>query len=164
MGVTARVVGAYRGAIGRIAATRYGSQVFRRVLPPVDRALVRLTKGRANFTDHVIPTLMLTMTGRRSGRPVEQALCYVRDDAGELVVVGTNWGGADHPLWTENLLADADAWVLVRGERTAVRAEPVTGAERDRLYDRFERMAVLYTAYKGRMGERVPRVFRLVPR
>ncbi|HEY0697805.1 MAG TPA: nitroreductase/quinone reductase family protein [Micromonospora sp.] len=132
-----------------------------RALVPVDRLVGRLTRGRVVALG-LIPSLVLTTTGRRSGQPRSNPLLYVRDgDA--FVVVGSNWGQAQQPGWVLNLLADPTATVDVSGRRVPVRAALVTGEERDRLWRLLVASWPAYQTYLTRAGGRQLRVFRLEP-
>ncbi|MGK5738973.1 nitroreductase/quinone reductase family protein [Micromonospora sp. URMC 103] len=132
-----------------------------RLLVPADRAVGRLTRGRVVALG-LVPSLILTTTGRRSGKPRSNPLLYVRDgDA--YVVVGSNWGQPHQPGWSMNLLADPAAEVAVKGRRVPVRAEVASGVERDRLWRLLVTEWPAYRTYVRRAGGREIRVFRLVP-
>ncbi|WP_405426345.1 nitroreductase/quinone reductase family protein [Micromonospora sp. NBC_00617] len=132
-----------------------------RLLVPADRIVGRLTRGRVVALG-VLPSLVITTTGRRSGKPRSNPLLYVTDgDA--YVVIGSNWGQPHQPGWAINLLADPTAEVDVQGRRFPVRAEPATGAERDRLWQLLVTEWPAYRTYVERAGGREIRIFRLVP-
>ncbi|MEU4568510.1 nitroreductase/quinone reductase family protein [Micromonospora sp. NPDC023956] len=132
-----------------------------RLLVPADRLVGRLTRGRVVALG-LIPSLLLTTTGRRSGRPRSNPLLYVPD--GEAyVVVGSNWGQPRQPAWTSNLLAEPTAGVTLRGRRIPVRADLATGTERERLWRLLVTEWPAYRTYAQRAGDREIRVFRLVP-
>jgi deazaflavin-dependent oxidoreductase (nitroreductase family) len=80
--------------------------------------------------------LVLTTTGRRSGRPRSTPVAYLRE-GDSFVISGANAGLDRPPAWWLNLQADPDAEIEVGGRRLAVRAHAVKGAERDRLRARF---------------------------
>ncbi|HEX2774683.1 MAG TPA: nitroreductase/quinone reductase family protein [Micromonosporaceae bacterium] len=131
-----------------------------RPLVPADRFLGRLTRGRLVALG-LVPSLIITTIGRRSGRPRSNPLLYVRDgDA--YAVVGSNWGRAAHPAWALNLLADPRATVAVRGQVIAVRARVVTGPDRDRLWGLLVRQWPPYESYAERARRDIP-LFRLEP-
>ncbi|MEV6365460.1 nitroreductase family deazaflavin-dependent oxidoreductase [Micromonospora musae] len=132
-----------------------------RLLVPADRAVGRLTRGRVVALG-LVPSLILTTTGRRSGKPRSNPLLYVPDDDA-YVVIGSNWGQTHQPGWSMNLLADPAAEVAVKGRRVLVRAEPAEGAERDRLWLLLVTEWPAYQTYERRAGGREIRVFRLVP-
>lgn len=144
------------------ASKRAGTVFFKWFLPRADRWMLRLTRGRRTFSNHAIPTLVLTTVGRKSGEPRVQPLCYLRDgDA--FVVVGSNWGQDHHPAWTSNLLAQPSAKVMIDGEESKVEAKLVPDEEWGPLYRRFEEMSANYSSYKGWTGDRPIRMFRLTP-
>jgi deazaflavin-dependent oxidoreductase (nitroreductase family) len=146
----------------RLAPLRPFALLNARVLPAIDRWAARRSGGRRTVTGAVLPTLLLTTMGRRSGRPRVSPLSYVEHD-GARAVVGTNFGQAHHPAWTANLLTHPDAEVLLDGVRTPVHARPATDEERSTLWPRFVAMYPGYETYRRRSG-RLPRMFVLEPR
>ncbi|WP_091312228.1 nitroreductase family deazaflavin-dependent oxidoreductase [Micromonospora chersina] len=132
-----------------------------RLLVPADRLVGRLTKGRV-VAFGLVPSLVLTTTGRRSGKPRSNPLLYV-PDGDAYVVIGSNWGQQHQPAWSLNLLAQPAAEVDVKGHRVPVRAEPISGEERERLFTRLVAEWPAYRTYVERAGGREIRVFRLVP-
>src|SRR3712207_2304310 len=80
------------------AATRLGSWLLR-TATPLDRRLLLRSRGRFTVLGPIgAPTLLLTTTGAKSGRPRTSPLLYWRD-GGCLHVVGSNFGQAHHPAW-----------------------------------------------------------------
>ncbi|MEV0608850.1 nitroreductase/quinone reductase family protein [Polymorphospora rubra] len=132
-----------------------------RVLVPADRVVGRLTRGRVVALG-LVPSLLITTTGRRSGQPRGNPLLYV-PDGDAFVVAGSNWGQPRPPAWALNLLADPAATVTVAGRRIPVRAHLATGAERDRLWGLLVREWPAYETYVERAGGRPVHVFRLTP-
>ncbi|MDT0528674.1 nitroreductase/quinone reductase family protein [Micromonospora sp. DSM 115977] len=132
-----------------------------RLLVPADRMVGRLTRGRVVALG-LIPSLVITTTGRRSGKPRSNPLLYV-PDGDAYVVVGSNFGQTHQPGWAMNLRADSAAEVAVKGRRVPVRADVATGAERDRLWSLLVTEWPAYRAYAQRAGGREILVFRLVP-
>jgi deazaflavin-dependent oxidoreductase (nitroreductase family) len=128
----------------------------------LDRRLRLWTNGR--FTpvgDRVLPTLLITTTGRKSGQPRSQPLAYALDGE-DFVVIASNWGQRHHPAWSGNLLANPSATVAVRGGLVTVRAELTSGAERARLWAKLEEFWPAFRTYEQRAAGRDIRVFRLV--
>ncbi|MEV0426435.1 nitroreductase family deazaflavin-dependent oxidoreductase [Micromonospora sp. NPDC050495] len=132
-----------------------------RLLVPADRLVGRLTKGRV-VAFGLVPSLVLTTTGRRSGKPRSNPLLYV-PDGDAYVVIGSNWGQQQQPAWSLNLLAQPVVEIDVRGRRIPVRAEQISGEERERLFARLVAEWPAYRTYVERAGGREIRVFRLVP-
>jgi deazaflavin-dependent oxidoreductase (nitroreductase family) len=81
-----------------------------------------------------IHLLLLHHVGRRSGQEYVTPLLYV-DDGRSMVLIGSNGGAAQEPLWCTNVEAMAAVTIEV-GART-LQATPTVlraGPERDRLY------------------------------
>jgi deazaflavin-dependent oxidoreductase (nitroreductase family) len=105
--------------------------------------------------------LVLHTTGRRSGEPRQTPLSYTKDgDA--YVVIASDGGAPRHPDWYVNLQDDPNAEIDVGGRRSPVRAETVTGEERDRLWSRAVRSYGGYAGYQARTDRQIP-VVRLTP-
>ncbi len=113
----------------------------RRLRPVVQRLskaftrfeLRRARAGRGTVGGWVaggVPVLLLTTTGRVSGRPHTTPLLVHRERDGSMLLVAVN-GTADwDPDWLRNLRADARASVEVGSERHDVVATVLDGAER----------------------------------
>lgn len=149
--------------VGRLMApmsrSRAAVRVLAKVLPGTDRLVNRLTGGRATLFSPMLPMLMLVTTGRESGLPRRVPLLYAKIDGG-LAVMASNFGFSHHPAWSENLLADPAATVLIRGAETPVRAELLTGAERETAWKSLLRLWPAYRDYARHAGREL-RVFKL---
>lgn len=132
-----------------------------RVVVPADRLVSRLTGGRVVALG-LIPSLLLTTTGRRSGQPRRTPLLGVPDGDG-FIVIGSNWGGRRHPAWALNLLAHPDAVVTRRGRSVPVRAHLLSGEERARAWRLALAHWPAYDTYAERARARDLHVFRLEP-
>ena len=134
-----------------------------RAAVPIDRWLQRRTGGRITVIGRsALPTLLLTTRGRKSGLPRTVPLLYAPDGDG-FVVTASNWGQQIHPAWSANLLASADATVLLSGGREIpVRATLAEGPERDRVWALVTRVWPAYDTYVVRSGRAI-RVFLLTP-
>jgi deazaflavin-dependent oxidoreductase (nitroreductase family) len=78
-------------------------------------------------------SLLLTHTGRKTGRTYTIPLLYVPDGE-RFVVVGTNAGDARPPAWWRNLEAQPEARVRVGARELDVCARLAAGEERARLW------------------------------
>ena len=100
------------------------------------RALYRLTGGRRGLwkpRPDRWGTMLLTSTGRRSGKPREAILGYY-EDGPNLVTLAMNGWGAPEPAWWLNLQATPDAAVRLKDRVVRVRARVASGDERERLW------------------------------
>ncbi|GAB2667362.1 nitroreductase family deazaflavin-dependent oxidoreductase [Saccharopolyspora gloriosae] len=79
------------------------------------------------------PILLLHNVGARSGATRVNPMAYVEHE-GRYLVLASKAGADAHPAWYHNLKANPDAVVEVGTETLRVRAEELTGAERDARY------------------------------
>ncbi|QDY77347.1 nitroreductase family deazaflavin-dependent oxidoreductase [Streptomyces qinzhouensis] len=170
--------------VQRISATRGFARVAPRVLPAVDRAVHRLTKGRVLPSARMLPGVVLTARGAKSGLPrtIPLAALHQITDATETtdstdstdsmngaadneswLLVGSNFGRAGHPAWSGNLLAQPDAEINWRGRDIPVRARLLEGGERERAWAELIAFWPPYATYQERTERRI-RLFRLTRR
>ena len=118
-------------------------------------ALYRLSSGRLGKRVVGMPVLLLTTTGRRSGRPRTTPLSYL-EDGNELVLAASNGGNPWFPAWWLNLQANPRASVQVGPRRIEVTAREATPDQRDRLWPRFVNGYQGYGEYERRTTRRIP--------
>lgn len=133
-----------------------------KVVPKVDRFLSKVTGGRVLMSSGMVPSLVLTATGAKSGRSYDTPLATV-PDGDAFYVVGSNYGGEKHPAWSGNLIANPEATVTFRGKRIPVRARLLDPAEKQEVWPTLTRVWPNYDAYVVKSGGRDLRVFRLEP-
>ena len=148
-----------RRAFTTVASTDTFQRYGPRIAPAVDGLALRLTGGRWTVSDAVLPVVVLTTTGSRSGLLRTVPLAALRDGH-DFVVVGSNFGRERHPAWSTNLLAHPDARVSFRGEDVAVRAELLDDDERRRIWPDLTAQWPLFDRYSELSGREL-RVFRL---
>ncbi len=152
--------------IGRATQRVAGSATFRavapKVVPPLDRALHRLTGGRVLVARALLPGLVLTTTGRKSGQPRQTPLMCVPEPEGSFLVVGSNFGQSAHPAWTGNLLAHPEASISYDRRDVAVRADLLEGAAREEAWARALQVWPPFATYQDDVDRQL-RVFRLTP-
>ena len=117
--------------------------------------LYRATRGRLGRRLARHDILLLTTTGRASGRPHTVPLLYLREESG-LVVIASFAGHDRHPAWYLNLQAHPRAEVQIEGERFAVAARQATPEERPRLWARALAEHPGYAGYQGRTTRLIP--------
>jgi deazaflavin-dependent oxidoreductase (nitroreductase family) len=111
--------------------------------------------GEKGHSYHGRPSLLLTTVGRRSGIGRRTALIYGREGEGH-VVVASNGGAADHPLWFTNLLADPSVEVQVGAEVFTATARVAEDAERARVGELMCGIHPEYAAYQTKCERRIP--------
>jgi len=138
----------------RLASTRLGGWFFITVAPPIDRLLLRLSKGRFSMGG-AAPILLLTTTGAKSGQPRSTPLLY-RPDGDRFVLIASKGGAPSHPAWYHNLRAHPRATVLVGGREIPCTAHEAEGEERQRLWKLAADFNPGYDVYQSRAGRRIP--------
>jgi deazaflavin-dependent oxidoreductase (nitroreductase family) len=136
------------------SATRY--------LGALHRALYRVSGGRIGGRLWDLPVVLLTTTGRKSGKQRTVPLCSLRD--GEDVIVIASYGGLDQPpAWWLNLEANPNAELLNGRTRRTVTARNAAPEERARLWAEVTARAPGYLEYEQRTTREIPVVI-LQPR
>ncbi len=121
----------------------------------VQRVVYRATDGRLGGRVGKAGVLLLTTTGRRSGKRRTVPLLYVPD--GDAFVVVASFGGHDaHPAWYLNLRANPAATVQMGNRLTNVHAEALTGDARDRLWTSLVAVYPGYQKYRTRTDRQFP--------
>jgi deazaflavin-dependent oxidoreductase (nitroreductase family) len=91
------------------------------------------TDGAEGYHWNGATCLVLTTTGRTSGKPRKFALIFA-PHGDDFVVVASYGGAPDDPGWYKNLVATPDAEVQVLGDHYQVHARTAEGAEREELW------------------------------
>jgi deazaflavin-dependent oxidoreductase (nitroreductase family) len=102
-----------------------------------------------------VPTLLLTTTGRKSGKPLQLPLIYGKD-GDRFVIIASRGGAPDHPGWYKNLAANPAVKVQVLADKFAARARTATGAERARLWQTMAAIFPPYEEYKAKTTREIP--------
>jgi len=145
----------------RIGRTRAAAAASRRVVPALDGLVERASHGRLRASDLLFPTLILEHLGRRSGRRFRTPLAYAVSD-GAYVLAATNFGRAQHPAWSHNLLAATQAAIVLKGERVHVSVTLALDKEKALVWPELLRIWPGFADYRERSGREI-RVFLLRP-
>ena len=101
------------------------------------------------------PVMLLTTTGRKSGRQIVTPLVYLQDGEQRLVFA-SKAGSPTHPDWYLNLVANPAVTVEVGTETYSANAVAVTGDEHDRLYARQVEAAPIFAEYQQKTDRVIP--------
>jgi len=115
----------------------------------------RETNGRVGYLWNNVPTLLLTTTGRKTGKPRTSALIFGRDGDDYLVVASIG-GAPRHPAWYGNLIASPEAEIQVKAEHIAVSARTATESEKPRLWQIMTGAWPNYDVYQARTQRVIP--------
>jgi deazaflavin-dependent oxidoreductase (nitroreductase family) len=146
--------------VQRAAQTSSFQPVALKLAPRMDKAVNRLSRGRFTVTSLIVPTLMLTTTGAKSGQPRTTPLATMPDGDDTFYVVGSNFGTDKHPAWTANLLKNPRARVTYAGRTSDAEAHPLTDEEKGAIWPRLTEVWPTYDTYVAKTDRNL-RVFRL---
>jgi deazaflavin-dependent oxidoreductase (nitroreductase family) len=119
------------------------------------RRLYQLTDGRVGRRLVHNDMLLLTTTGRQTGRLHTVPLLYLRQ--GDTLVVIASYGGRDrHPVWYLNLVATPEVEVQVRNERFKARARTADPEERASWWPQVVAAYGDYAVYQTRTDRVIP--------
>ena len=100
-------------------------------------------------------TLLLSVTGRKSGLIRTTPLVYF-EDGGNYVVVGSDGAARRDPQWWKNLRENPQATVRVGRDKFSVRASLATGEERERLWQIGTGILPAWAEYQTRTERLLP--------
>jgi F420H(2)-dependent quinone reductase len=117
----------------------------------------RLSGGRIGSHVAGLPVLLLTTTGRKTGRPRTVPLGYL-EQGGAYVLIGSKAGAPRHPDWYLNLEADPAVEVQIGRTRERRRARRATPDEAGRLWPMVLARAPGYGRYRAKTSREIPLV------
>ena len=143
-----------------------------RYMEAVSTMWFRMSGGKVGGSIYGAPVVLLTASGRVTGRRRAKPLLALAD--GEAwIVVGSRGGTSGHPEWYLNLLAyeaDPSAAHLAQpeletadGSSVPVRARVLEGRDRDRWWAELVAVYPRFAFYQERADSRVIPVVRLTP-
>jgi deazaflavin-dependent oxidoreductase (nitroreductase family) len=109
----------------------------------------------------MVPTLLLTTTGRKSGRILTLPLIFGRSGP-NYIVVASKGGAPAHPSWYLNLQANPLVQLQVKAEKFSARAHTADNAERAALWPKMVEIYGPYAQYQTKTDRQIPIVV-LIP-
>jgi deazaflavin-dependent oxidoreductase (nitroreductase family) len=103
----------------------------------------------------LVPTLLLTTTGRKSGEPRVMPLIYGKTPTG-YAIVASKGGYPSHPVWYLNLLAQPKVRVQVANDKFEAKARVTRGAERAAIWKQMAAIYAPYDDYQKRTKREIP--------
>ncbi|MDQ0942694.1 nitroreductase family deazaflavin-dependent oxidoreductase [Streptomyces sp. V1I1] len=146
--------------IQKISSTRAFAKIAPHFIPAMDRTVHRVTRGRVLLSAQMLPGVILTARGAKSGLPRVTPLACMPEDSGDWLLIGSNFGRPGHPSWTANLLKNPDAEVSWKGEDIQVHARLLEGEEREEAWREALKFGPPYATYQSRVDRQI-RLFRL---
>jgi len=145
----------------RVGHYRWFGVLAVHVVTPIDRVVIKASRGRLSMTGPEFTTMLLTTTGRKSGKQRTIPVAYVRDGE-KVVAVSSNVGRKTAANWPKNLLADPRASIEISGIAADYRSRLATDEEVARYMPRLTEMWPTMDTYYERTGVRNVFVFEPV--
>lgn len=117
--------------------------------------LYQLSGGKLGGTFLGAPVLLLTVTGRKSGKQYTAPLIHLRD-GDDYVVVASKGGWPQNPFWYQNLKANPAVTVQIRRQKLAMTARTADPTERARLWPRMVALYADYANYQSWTDREIP--------
>ena len=121
------------------------------------RWVYQLSRGKAAGKAGECNFLLLTTTGRRTGKSRTVPLLYLVDD-GAYALVASYGGNPLAPAWLLNIRANPLVKLQIGGTRVNGVARIATAGERARLWGSFVSVFPGYEEYQSVSGRRIPLV------
>jgi len=123
--------------------------------------LIRLSGGRIGGTVAGMPVVILTTTGRRSGKARATPLTAI-EHQGRTYVIASYGGDDRHPAWYLNLVDTPEVSVQREGRTEPMVARVLSPEERSEVWPVVTRTYDGYAGYQRRTDRPIP-VVELVP-
>ncbi|WP_163513056.1 nitroreductase family deazaflavin-dependent oxidoreductase [Fodinicola acaciae] len=102
-----------------------------------------------------VPTLLLTVVGRKTGTKRRTALIYGKD-GDDYLLVASKGGAPKNPLWYENLVANPDVELQVGSDVFEATARTATAEEKERLWPGLVEIWPDYANYQKKTDRDIP--------
>jgi F420H(2)-dependent quinone reductase len=115
----------------------------------------RLTGGKVGRKYRALPVLLLTTTGRKTGKERTWPVAHIID-GGNYVVTGSNAGRDNHPAWYLNLKKNPQCMIQVGSVKKKVIAEQAGPEEKRRLWSILAKREPHYAEYQLDLEREIP--------
>ena len=134
----------------------FTSQLMK-VASKVHVSLYQFSGGRIGPRLGKLPILLLTTTGRKSGKSRTMPLLYLREGT-DLVVVASKGGSVTHPDWFRNLQTNRQVEVQVGRSSQPMIALEADKGRHDRLWPEAVKVWPGYSKYQASTARLIPLV------
>ncbi len=101
----------------------------------------------------LLPTLLLTTVGRKSGKESVMPLLYGQTSSG-YAIIASKGGAPNHPGWFHNLQAQSSVGVQVANDIFEATTTIASGDERSSIWDQMVSMYAPFSDYQIKAGAR----------
>ena len=135
------------------------SDLVLKTMNALHRTALAVSGNRLGASFLGMPSLELTTTGRKTGKPRSVMLTSPLREGDAYVIVASRGGDDTHPAWFLNLRDNPQVRVRVIGEpERPMRARVATPEERARLWPQITSRYPNYAGYEKRTTREIPLV------
>jgi len=131
---------------------------FARAGNVLHKAILKGSGGRVGGTGFGMPVVVLTTTGRKSGKQRETVLTTPVHDENRVVLVASYGGDARHPAWFLNVRDNPDVELEMRGKKRSMTAHVASADEKKALWPEVTAAYKGYAQYQKRTDRDIPLV------
>ncbi len=117
--------------------------------------LYQLSGGKLGGRMFGGPVLLLTTTGRKTGKQRTTPLMYLPDGS-DFVIVASKGGAPQDPVWWLNLKHTPEAEIQIGATTMRVRTEEASPEQRQRLWPLVTAMYKGYAEYQTKTTRQIP--------
>jgi len=133
------------------------ARFFFRFFMTIGTYLYKISGGKIGGRLPGLEVLLLTTTGRKTGRKRTTPLGYF-EDQGSFIIIGSNAGFDTHPAWFYNLKSQPRVTIQVKDKQLQVNAEVAGPDERNQLWTKLVELAPFYGNYAKKTSREIPMV------
>jgi deazaflavin-dependent oxidoreductase (nitroreductase family) len=122
----------------------------------VHRSIFTATKGRVGGRALGMPVVLLTTTGRSSGKPRPTMLTSPLVLGDRVMLVASNGGDDREPSWCRNIRKTPQVEITMEGSTRAMTAHVADEAERAELWPQITSAHANYAGYQRKTDREIP--------
>lgn len=129
---------------------------FFRIFKALSIYLYKISNGKIGGRISGLEVLLLTTTGRKTGKQRTTPLGYFKDQQGSYIIIGSNAGFVSNPAWFYNLKSQPHVTIQVKDKQLEVDAEVVGAEKRNQLWKQLIKLAPFYDNYTKKTSREIP--------
>lgn len=128
-----------------------------RLITKSNYIIYRASRGRLWNTTAGLPVIILSVTGRKTGKTHTFPIGALPDGE-RMVLIGSNGGRDQHPAWYHNILANPQVRFEQNGETVQATASVAEPEEYERLWQALMGISPDYNLYTRMTTRKIPLV------
>ena len=129
---------------------------FMKFFMAIGTTLYKTTGGKIGGRISGLEVLLLTTTGRKTGKKRTTPLGYFKDREDSYVIIGSNAGFDTHPAWFHNIRSQPHVTIQVKDRELEVNAEVAGPEKRNQLWTQLVKLAPFYGNYEKKTHREIP--------